>query len=198
MKKNWLLYLVIFALALNLGTIGVFAYLRSQDRKEVSKKEATGPVGLRDLWRALNLDKEQRQTLRRLAPDHRRRIHQFRREMMAKRQELFDMLKGDKPEWSAIQAKIREISAQQGQLEEEVARFLLECKKHLRPEQQAAFIDLVDRRLRHRHHRGGHWGRHGKGHRGPHGGPGMGMGPGMGHGPGPPPGGPPSPPATGD
>ena len=190
MKRNWLLYLVIFALALNLGTIGVFAYLRSQDRKTVSSKEVVGPMGLRDLWLALKLDKEQRQTLRRLAPEHRRRIHQLRREMMAKRQELFDLLKGDKPQWSAIQAKIREISAQQGQLEEEVARFLLECKKHLRPEQQAAFINLVDRRLRH-HHRGGGWGRHGMGRSGHHGGPGMGRGPG-------PHGGPPTPPTTGN
>jgi len=147
MKRNWLLYLVIFSLALNLGTLGAFAYLRYQDRQTVAGKEAPGPMGLRDLWLALHLDKEQRQTLRKLAPDHRQRVAQLRREMQAKRQELFDLLKGENPDWSVIQAKIKEISAQQGRLEEEVARFLLECKKHLRPEQQAAFISLVERRL---------------------------------------------------
>ena len=147
MKRNWLLYLVIFSLALNLGTIGVFAYLRSQDRQAAVGKEERGPVGLRDLWLALHLDQEQRQTLHRLAPEHRHRIAQLRGEMQAKRQELFELLKGEKPDWSVIQAKIKEISAQQGRLEEEVARFLLECKKHLKPEQQAAFISLVERRL---------------------------------------------------
>lgn len=192
MKRNWLLYLVIFALALNLGTIGVFAYLRSQDRQATAALKAQRPVQLRDLWLALKLDPEQRQTLRRLVPEHRRRVHQLRREMMAKRQELFNMLKGEDPEWSAIKAKIQEISAVQGRLEEEVVQFLLECKKHLRPEQQAAFINLVDRRLGH-HHRHGHWGR-GMGPRGPHGGHGLGRGPGMGPGPH---GGSPPPPAAG-
>ncbi|MHB8068041.1 MAG: Spy/CpxP family protein refolding chaperone [Desulfobaccales bacterium] len=147
MKRNWLLYLVIFSLALNLGTIGAFAYWRYQDRQSVTGKEEPGPMGLRDLWLALHLDTEQRQFLRKLAPEHRRQVDQIRQELMGKRQELFALLKGENPEWSAIRAKINEISAQQGQLEEEVVRFLLECRKHLRPEQQAAFISLVERRL---------------------------------------------------
>lgn len=185
MKRNWLLYLVIFSLALNLGTIGAFAYLRYQDRQTVSGQEAPGPMGLRDLRLALNLDKEQRQTLRRLAPEHRHRVGQLRREMTAKRQELFELLKGEAPDWSAIQGKIREISVKQGVLEEEVVQFLLECKKHLKPEQHAAFISLVERRLC--SPRGDGCGPM-MGPRGPHGGPGKGRGPG-------PHGGPPLPPA---
>lgn len=185
MKRNWLLYLVIFSLALNLGTIGVFAYLRYQDRQAAVLKEASGPLGLRELWLRLNLDAEQRQVLRKLAPEHHRRVTELRRELMQKRQELFDLLKGEAPDWSVIQAKIRELSALQGQVEEEVARFLLECKKHLKPEQQAAFFNLVDRRLR-RGGMGGHMGP-----MGPHWGPGRGRGMGP---PGPPGAGPPPPP----
>ena len=184
MKRNWLLYLVIFSLALNFGTIGAFAYWRYQDRQAAVGREAPGPMGLRDLWRALKLDQEQRQTLRRLAPEHRHRVEKLRQEMMGKRQELFDLLKGEKPDWSAIQAKIREISAEQGRLEEEVVQFLLECKKHLRPEQQAAFISLVERRLC--SPRGDGCGPL-MGPRGPRGGPGMGRGPGPHGGPPPPP-----------
>lgn len=181
MKRDWLLYLVIFALALNLGTIGAFAYLRYQDRETAAvKKEVPEPLRLRVLWRRLNLDAEQRQALHNLGPDHRRRVAQLRRELMQKRQGLLDLLKGKDPEWSAIQAKIQEISAQQGRLEEEVARFFLECKKHLKPEQQEAFFTLVDRRLR---RMGRHRGHH-HGHMGPHRGPGMGRGLGP---PGPPP-----------
>jgi len=139
-------------------------------------------MGLRDLRLALQLDKEQRQTLRRLARDHRQQVTQLRQEMAAKRLELFNLLKGDHPEWSVIQAKIKEISAQQGRLEEEVARFLLECKKYLRPEQIAAFAKLVERRLCRPLGDGC----------GPLGGPmgprwGHGKGPGMGRGPAPPP-----------
>jgi Spy/CpxP family protein refolding chaperone len=184
MKRNWLLYLVIFSLALNFGTIGAFAYLHYQVRQAVTGKEAPGPMGLRDLWLALKLDKEQRQTLRRLAPNHRQRVAQLRQEMMGKRQELFELLKGEAPDWSAIQAKIREISAQQGRLEEEVVQFLLECKKHLKPEQHAAFVSLVERRLC--SPRGDGCGPM-MGPRGPHGGPGKGWGPGPHGGPPPPP-----------
>src|SRR4030042_3782257 len=185
MKRNWLLYLVIFSLALNLGSIGAFAYLRYQDRQAAAQKETPGPLGLRELWLRLNLDAEQRQALHKLAPEHHRRVDQLRRELMQKRQELFDLLKGEAPDWSALQAKIKEISALQGRLEEEVAGFILECKKHLKPEQRAAFVDLVDRRLRRGgmgHHRGH------MGPRGPH------WGPGRGQGMGPPPPGPPPPP----
>ena len=32
MKKNWLVYLVIFSLALNLGTLGALVYFRLQPR----------------------------------------------------------------------------------------------------------------------------------------------------------------------
>ena len=185
MKRNWLLYLVIFSLALNLGTIGTVVYLRYQDQKASPPKAGLGPLGLRELWLRLNLDAEQRQVLRKLGPDHRRRVAARRQELMQKRQELFDLLKGQAPEWSAIQAKIQELSAQQGKLEEEVARFLLECKKHLKPEQQAAFVDLVDRRLRHPRMAPCD-------PMGPPGGPGKGRGMGMGPGPGAP-GPPPSP-----
>ncbi len=175
MKRNWLLYLVIFSLALNLGTIGAFAYLRYQDRHTVVGKEEPGPMGLRELWLALHLDPEQRQALRQLAPEHRGQVAQIRQELIGKRQELFELLKGENPDWRAIQGKIKEISAQQGRLEEEVVRFLLECRKHLKPEQQAAFIGLVERRLCRPWNCGPmgrpHWGR--------------GQGRGMGPGPGP-------------
>jgi len=147
MKRNWLLYLVIFSLALNFGTIGALAYLHYQDRQAAGGKEESKPVGLRDLWRALHLDPEQRQALRQLVPEHRRQVAQMRQELVGKRQELFALLKGENPDWDAVQAKIKEISAQQSRLEEEVVRFLLECRKHLRPEQQAAFVNLVERRL---------------------------------------------------
>jgi Spy/CpxP family protein refolding chaperone len=100
--------------------------------------------------------------------------------MTAKRQELFDLIKGENPDWNHIQGKIKEISVQQSRLEEEVARFLLECKKHLRPEQQAAFVNLVERRLC--RPRGDGCGP-GRGQRGPPWRHGQGLGP----GPAPPP-----------
>jgi hypothetical protein len=46
-----------------------------------------------------------------------------------------------------VRVKIGEISALQGELEEEQMRFLLEIRKELKPEQKVAFLDLIQGRL---------------------------------------------------
>ena len=49
--------------------------------------------------------------------------------------------------WPGIQEKVREVSVLQGKLEEEVLRFSLAFQEHLKPEQRAAFITFVERRM---------------------------------------------------
>jgi Spy/CpxP family protein refolding chaperone len=146
-KRDWLVYLVIFSLALNLGTIGTIVYLRYQDNRERTAGPPPPPPPLRSLWRELKLEEPQRQAVRGLFPEHHRKVHEIRGELAQKRQELFDLIKADSTPWSAIQAKIQEISALQGGLEEEMARFMLEFRKKLTPEQHAAFLNLVQTRL---------------------------------------------------
>ena len=147
MKRNWLLYLVIFSLALNFGTIGTFAYLRYQDQKQKLTRELPPPLPLRDLWQTLKLDDGQRRALHDLVPEHRARVAAIRKDLFQKRREFFEVLKGEVPDQAAIRAKIGEISDLQGKLEEELARFLLAVRKNLKPEQNAAFLDLVRSRL---------------------------------------------------
>ena len=147
MKRDWLIYLVMFSLALNLGTIGTIAYLRYQDQQKVAAAPPSPPLLPKALWRELKLDESQRQTLRRLFPEHHQKVKAVRQELAQKRQELFDLIKAESTPWSSIQAKVREISALQGNLEEEMARFMLEFRKNLTPEQHAAFIKLVQTRL---------------------------------------------------
>jgi Spy/CpxP family protein refolding chaperone len=146
-KRNWLLYLVIFSLALNLGTIGTLGYLRYQDRRQAAAREPLPPLPMRELWGGLNLDATQRQALRHLFPEHRRHVREVRAQLAQKRQELLDQIKSQAASWEAVQAKVKEISALQGNLEEEMARFLLEFKKHLKPGQDVAFFDQVQVRL---------------------------------------------------
>ena len=172
MKRNWLLYLVIFSLALNLGTIGTFAYLRYQDQKQRLTRELPPPLPLRDLWQTLKLDDGQHRALLELVPDHRARVAAIRKDLFLKRYELFDLLKGEAPDQAAIRGKIGEISDLQGKLEEELVRFLLAVRKNLKPEQNTVFLELVRSRLdRALCGPGGPWG----GRRGPwRGGPGLG------------------------
>jgi Spy/CpxP family protein refolding chaperone len=177
-KRDWLIYLVMFSLALNLGTIGTIVYLRSQDQQKLAAGPGPPPppLPMKALWRELKLDETQRQTLRRLFPEHHQKVKTVRQELAQKRLELFELIKVESTPWSAIQAKVQEISALQGSLEEEMARFMLEFKKNLNPEQHAAFLNLVQTRL----------GCGPEGACGP-GGPGdrRRSGPGMGHGMGP-------------
>jgi Spy/CpxP family protein refolding chaperone len=147
MRRDWLIYVVIFSLALNLGTIGTFAYLRHQDRREKASGQMPPPLPLRSLWRELNLDDSQRQTLRGMFPEHHRKVDGIRQELAQKRQELFDLIKDDTTTTSAIRAKVQEISALQGRLEEEMVRFMLAFRKNLNPQQHAAFLNLVQTRL---------------------------------------------------
>ena len=83
----------------------------------------------------------QRQTLRRLFPEHHQKVTAVRQELAQKRQELFDLIKVDATPWSAIQAKVQEISALQGSLEEEMARFMLEFKKNLNSRTARRFFE---------------------------------------------------------
>jgi Spy/CpxP family protein refolding chaperone len=138
-----------FSLALNLGTIGTIAYLRYQDHQQpgVGPAPPPPPMPPKSLWRELNLDESQRQTLRRLFPEHHRKVKVVREELAQKRRELFDLIKAESTPWSAIQGKVNEISVLQGSLEEEMARFMLEFRKNLNPEQHAAFLNLVQNRL---------------------------------------------------
>ncbi len=188
MRRNWLLYLVIFSLALNLGTIGTFVYLRYQDKAQSLSREMPPPLPMRDLWRTLKLDEAQRQAVRGLFSQHRAKVEAIRRELFQRRQELFALLRAETPAPAVIRAKIGEISASQGKLEEELVRHLLEFRKELKAEQRAAFLNLVQTRLDKALGEpcGPMGGRRGPWHGGPPPGPppGPGMGPGPGSGPG--------------
>ncbi len=182
MKRDWLIYVVIFSLALNLGTIGTFAYLRHQDQQEKAAMQVSPPpMPLRALWRELNLDASQRQTLHSLFPEHRRKIDEIRRQLAQKRQELFDLIKDDATPMNAIRAKVQEISGLQGSLEEEMIRFMLAVKKNLNPQQQAVLLNKLQARMCGPGSACGPMGPGFERHRG------RGMGPGMGPGTGPPP-----------
>lgn len=147
MKRNWLLYLVIFSLALNFGTIGTVIYLRNQDQSRLLASGTPPPLGLHALWSALHLEDSQRRAIHGLLPEHLGRIGKIRAALFLKRQELFDLLKEASPAMGDVDKKIAEISDLQGKLEEEQVRFLLEFRKELKPEQNVAFLKLMRARL---------------------------------------------------
>ena len=70
MRRDWLLYLVIFTLALNLGTIGTLAYLYWRGQPGPPPPPGAAPVPFHHLMKELGLDSQQRQALWAMAPEH--------------------------------------------------------------------------------------------------------------------------------
>ncbi len=147
MKRNFWICLLVFSLALNLGGLVAFGYLRLQGHGEAMSGQGPLPPPPQEIWRTLNLDTEQRRVLESLLPEHRRRVRALRTELAQQRFELFEMIKEGTAAWPGMQEKVKELSALQGKLEEEVLRFSLAFQEHLKPEQRAAFITFLERRL---------------------------------------------------
>jgi Spy/CpxP family protein refolding chaperone len=145
MKRNFWICLLVFSLAVNLGGLATYAYMHSQDRG--SWREPTQLKPFQEMWGFLNLEPNQKQALENLLPEHRRRVRELRFQLSQKRLELCEMAKEGTGAWPVMQAKVKEVSALQGKLEEEVLRFCLAFQEHLKPEQRTAFMTFIDRRM---------------------------------------------------
>jgi Spy/CpxP family protein refolding chaperone len=148
MKRDWLLYLMIFSLALNAGAIGTFAYLYVQGPPGAPPRPEAAPLPFRHLLRELNLDQQQRQTLKAMGPEHWRKVRGLEEELLQQRQELFGLIKQENlPEWPPVEAKVKEINNLQLQLEEEKVHHLMDVQKNLRPDQRQVLITQLEKRL---------------------------------------------------
>jgi Spy/CpxP family protein refolding chaperone len=148
MRRDWLLYLVIFSLALNAGTIGTFAYLHWWGRPGPPPLPEAAPIPFWHLMKELDLDSQQRQALRAMAPEHWRQVRCLEQDLVQQRQELFALIKQEEvPEWPPVEAKVREIGGLQTQLEEEKVHHLLNIEKNLRPDQRQVLISQLEKRL---------------------------------------------------
>ena len=148
MKKNWLVYLVIFSLALNLGTLGAFIYFRLQPPPEPPlMHEGRPPGGFMGFLHSLNLDPEQQKLLKQNFPAHRQQIKELRQQLNQQRQKLYELINQAQPNETEIAAQITTINNIQNALEQEMARFLLQVKQNLRPEQQELLLQRVGQRL---------------------------------------------------
>jgi len=144
MKRNWLLYLVIFSLALNLGTIGALVYGRWSHPPTPPDRPG---LGFLRLLHSLNLDEQQRGLLEQHFPGHRQQLTALRRQIAVERQKLVELLNQAHPQEAEVAAQITVINNLQNALEQEMARFLLTVKENLRPDQQEVLMEQVRRRL---------------------------------------------------
>ena len=110
MKRNWLIYILVCSMGLNMGIIASFAYWRHGGQSELDLKNLASPLPFRELTRSLNLAPEQRQIIRGLLPEHQQRIGELQLGLAQRRQELFGILQEGAPSWPAVKDKTRKIS----------------------------------------------------------------------------------------
>jgi Spy/CpxP family protein refolding chaperone len=147
MKRNWLVYILVCSMGLNLGTIASFAYWRHGGQPGLDLKHQASPLPFRELTRSLNLGPGQRQIIHGLLPEHQQRIGELRLGLAQRRQELLELLQAGEPSWPAVQEKTREISDLQGKLEVEMVQFFLGFRNCFKPEQKIAFMEFMEHHL---------------------------------------------------
>ena len=147
MKRNWLIYILVCSMGLNMGIIASFAYWRYGGQPGIDLKHPASPLPFRELTRSLNLAPEQRQIIRGLLPAHQQRIGELRLGLAERRQELLGMLQEVAPSWLAVKDKTMKISELQGKLEAEMVQFYLKFRNCLKPDQKIAFMEFMEHRL---------------------------------------------------
>lgn len=144
MSRGWLKSLLALSLLLN------FTVLAAAGATYVSRRNAwTSPFGTkmaRDsfLFEKLSLTPEQARAMREKAVPFRAEIDRRRTGIAAKRQELIALLRAPAADHGRIDAVIAQISAQQEDMQRQIARQMLEQKALLNGEQQGRFLDLIE------------------------------------------------------
>jgi|UniRef100_A0A7V6A0R9 Spy/CpxP family protein refolding chaperone len=154
-KRSWLVYLLVFSLALNLASLGTVAYLGRQAVHDSGRRPAGPPLTVKELCRSLPLQREQCQQLRSMMPEHQKQRQELRMALAREQRDLWELMKQGSSPWPAIQSKIKDISLLQTKMEEEAVQLSLQFQRHLQPEQRIIYLSLLERQLRPKREGGG-------------------------------------------
>jgi Spy/CpxP family protein refolding chaperone len=147
MSRGSLKFLLALSVLLNLSVLATAGY------KYLSSRNTwTSPYGVkmdrdRFLFEGLSLSREQMKAMRQKALPFRAEVDRQRAAIVVLRKELIALLRADAPDAGAIAAALARISALQEQLQKQITGQMLEQKALLRPEQQQAFLDLIERAM---------------------------------------------------
>jgi Spy/CpxP family protein refolding chaperone len=146
-SRGTLKFLLTLSVLLNLSVVATAGY-----KYYAQGRSWTSPYGVkmdrdRFIFEQLSLSHEQMKAMRQKAVPFRAAVDRQREAVVALRKELIALLRADAPDATAIEATIARISGLQEQLQQQITRQMLEQKALLRPEQQKAFLDLIERTM---------------------------------------------------
>jgi Spy/CpxP family protein refolding chaperone len=144
MKNSTVKFLLFASLILNVSFLGTAGY---QYYKQLGYW--TSPFGYQIqrghfLFEELSLRPDQLRAMKESAMKFRSVIDSKRNEIAAKRKELIELLRKDRPEKDAIAGMVSQISGMQEQMQRMIAMHMLDMKSGLDEKQQKKFLDLIE------------------------------------------------------
>lgn len=119
-----------------------------------------------DVVKQLNLTDDQRKAMDGILQDHRMKLIDLEAALRKAEVEMIPLMKADTPDRAAIEAQIDKVVSARADLEKANARFLLDIRMQLKPDQWKQLQTMHQDRMRHdgmREHGRGQWGHDGRG-----------------------------------
>jgi Spy/CpxP family protein refolding chaperone len=147
MKSSLLKFVFLVSLALNLSVLATAGYLYHRQTGYWISPFGMKMAKDRFIFEELSLRPEQMAAMKARAMRFRAEIDSGRQEVSRKRKEVVALMRIEPPDVAAINAKIGEINALQGEMQRKIASHMLEEKALLGPEQQKKFLDLIEKAM---------------------------------------------------
>lgn len=144
MRISFLKIALAVSLIFNLSVLGAAGYFHYTENGSWVSPFGVKMKRDRFLFEELSLRPEQVQRMREKAMPFRAEIDKKRKEIAAKRDHLFSLLRADTPDADAINAAVAGISSMQGEVEKMVTAHILGLKASLDKDQQKRFLDLIE------------------------------------------------------
>ncbi|MGO9324140.1 MAG: Spy/CpxP family protein refolding chaperone [Terracidiphilus sp.] len=114
-----------------------------------------------DVVKQLSLTDDQRKAMDGILQDHRMKLIDMQATLRKAEVEMIPLMKADSPDRAAIEAQIDKVVSARADLEKANARFLLDIRLQLKPDQWKQLQIVHQNRMQHdgmREHGGGQWG----------------------------------------
>jgi Spy/CpxP family protein refolding chaperone len=119
-----------------------------------------------DVVKQLSLTDDQRKAMDGILQDHRMKLIDMQATLRKAEVEMIPLMKADTPDRAAIEAQIDKVVSARADLEKANARFLLDIRMQLKPDQWKQLQIIHQNRMQHdgmHEHGRGEWGRDGRG-----------------------------------
>lgn len=145
MKRKLIIFGIALLLIINISALATIGYHRWCPYK--GEREQCNPSNEDYLYRELALSQSQKEKMENIKQSFHLHANKISEQLLAKRTDLVDLLKGSKPDSAMTHQLLNEIGALQNDIQKQVIYSLLQEKEILTPEQLEKFFLIITQRL---------------------------------------------------